>query len=337
MPFLSHLRKQREPQKRERARAWTRAQLFSNRFERRFARRFQMVVQNLEDRITEDLVETAAEAQSAEMVIAALPIGLYAPLTKASTRILKQPEDVLPDLSFDEQLDILLATLLAEKAELELGVLLGKLTAGDRSRVADFRFDIVNPHSIAWLRTHRLELIRGIQSNTESAIRDAIKEAIEQGISAPATARRIRDTIGLTAPQQKHLAKVRAQLEAADPPLSRREIENMVAANRRRKLKVRSEAIAQTEITRAESQGQMDMWRSVRDEGLLDAETMKRWVAASTADALCRSLHNAEPVPLDGNFVVSAGEFFAPPAHPRCRCSLVLVFPGDLTAEESAA
>jgi len=92
----------------------------------------------------------------------------------------------------------------------------------------------------------------------------------------------------------------------------------------------RASNIARTETIRASNDGQDAAWRGARAQGLLDANAQKEWIAADD-ERLCPTCGalNGEKTAWDGAFALP-GELTTishPPAHPRCRCSVTLVFP----------
>jgi len=83
----------------------------------------------------------------------------------------------------------------------------------------------------------------------------------------------------------------------------------------------RANTIARTETMRAASEGRMQAWNQGLTQGFISPLWEKEWVAEASACQICLPL-NGKRVPVKGSF--SVGE---PPAHPNCRCDVILVPP----------
>lgn len=97
--------------------------------------------------------------------------------------------------------------------------------------------------------------------------------------------------------------------------------------HRTRLLKVRAETIARTEIMAAQNMGRYHGWLQLQRAGLVPATAQKRWIVAP--DGTRRGDPCPICKPLGGALVPLAETFpngvLMPPAHPRCRCTAVLV------------
>ncbi len=186
-----------------------------------------------------------------------------------------------------------------------------------------FSFRLTVPEAIAWAEQQVGRLIVEIDAATRDAIRALVVRALSEGGPPVAVARVIRGMIGLhsrwaVAVFNRQLALERAGWSAARVS---RETSRYYA----QLLKTRSETIARTEIMKAANEGRAESWRQARSQGLLPANPMKQWMAASGAEENCAALDGTQ-VPMDDTFAGGAfGDVDMPPLHPGCRCVAILV------------
>jgi len=141
---------------------------------------------------------------------------------------------------------------------------------------------LVNQAAVDWAKTHAGELVDGVTETARNFIGDAVADYFEDGL-----------TIG----------DLRERLERVYGPK-------------------KAEEIAQTEVTRAAVEGEIEMVEEIRKSGI---EMTPIW-QTNNDDLVC-------PIcgPMNGRmgqYVGSVpmwehpdlGEIGAPPAHPRCRC-----------------
>lgn len=126
---------------------------------------------------------------------------------------------------------------------------------------------------------------------------------------------------GLTDQQTSRLIKQARAIADQYPNISadayRKKLDRLGDKGRR----YRAETIARTETIRITNQARLDEWNQVTDAGLLPDQLGKQWVTAVTdVCEECQAL-SGDVVALDETF--GAG-YEAPPAHPRCRCTIVL-------------
>jgi hypothetical protein len=76
-----------------------------------------------------------------------------------------------------------------------------------------FRFNTLNPKLITWLQTYSLGLIRQIDETTRDGIREHLITGMRAGVNPKQVAVEIKQSIGLTASQMKHVANYRKELE----------------------------------------------------------------------------------------------------------------------------
>ncbi len=226
---------------------------------------------------------------------------------------------VLPD-TVKRLLDPLLGRTFA------LGVSLGAELIGVEE--GPLGFDLKNPLSIAWVREHGAELVTELTDSTRAGVRALVLRSQEQGIAPTDLAEEIRRVVGLHSRQIEAVAKFRARLVEGGESAAR--VERRVAKYADALLDYRAMNIARTETINASSAGQEALWQAAANEGLLDREeTTRVWSTAQDDRVdikICESLDEAE-TSLDAPFEHPNGEaYFRPPAHPGCRCAVVLRF-----------
>lgn len=216
-----------------------------------------------------------------------------------------------------------------------------------------FAFDADNPAVQAIIRSRTANLVINIEGSTRNTLKEITEEAIRRGMPPRETAKLVRRTVSLTPRQalavQRFQEKVvmgdtgaltafqrnsvrrtlrqRGPLEAGQlDELRVSQLDRVVDEYSARQLQLRAETIARTETFDAVNQGQLAVWQQAADQGLYDRNTaMKEWVV--TADdrlcPICRPLQGVK-VPMDELFPQVFLQ--APPAHPRCRCFMAIVF-----------
>lgn len=208
-----------------------------------------------------------------------------------------------------------------QTAELEAALLSTRLSA-------TMAFDAANPFAVAWADRAAARLVTQVSEETRQAIRLMIRESIADGISWVRTARRIRETIGLT--DRLAEAVINYSRRLAEAGRAEAQIDRMTQRYFHKLLTYRSEMIARTEIITASNAGQQALWRQARDRGLIqDAHTARIWIVTPDdrlCAAICEPMADQRAGPgLDVPFTTGEGEEVdQPPAHPNCRCAMAL-------------
>lgn len=197
----------------------------------------------------------------------------------------------------------------------------GILTRNPKIRIVG-AFDVTNPLVNDWIRQHSAELVTQIGEESRQAIRDLVARAYADGIPAQSLARMIRSSIGLTSRNARAVANMRARMVADGKNADI--IEKATERYAARLLRRRAEMIARTELIKAETQGQLALWKQQAEAGNIDGRIAGvRWIVTPD-DRLCPQCE-----PLD-EVVMGLGETFpggadGPPLHPNCRCTVALV------------
>jgi hypothetical protein len=217
-------------------------------------------------------------------------------------------------------------------------------------------FDQTNFRAVAAMRENQLRLIQGFTQQQRDAARQALIEGITEGLNPREIARRFRESIGLTANQERAVSNYRRALEdldrdalrrqlrdrrfdptveraiANDRPLTRSQVDRMTERYRQRMLIFRSETIARTEALRSVHAGAHEMYLQAIENGELNPDTLAReWNTAR--DERVRSSHRfmhgqkrgvLEPfLSGDGNQLMFPGDPRAPASDTiECRCAV---------------
>jgi SPP1 gp7 family putative phage head morphogenesis protein len=185
------------------------------------------------------------------------------------------------------------------------------------------RFDIKNRFAEKAAIDHRARLVRDVSSATQRAISHVVNKGLVEGIAPRELAKLIKPMIGLTSNQASSALTLRKTMlmSGASPATTSKVVGRWIE----KKLKERAVTIARTEIIRASNAGQHAAWNDAIDKQLIRVGGEPReWLAADSERTcpICVGL-DGEIVPFDQPF--STGAMY-PPTHPRCRCSVGLVY-----------
>jgi len=200
-----------------------------------------------------------------------------------------------------------------------------------------FRFDLDNPYAIEAAARQIAALPVGVHESTMRAVRDIVERGFIEGFPPRDMARQIealRPAIGLDPRRAGALRNYQADLLAGGS--SPAEVARLADIYERKLLRQRTETIARTETITAQNAGKQASWEAAREGGLILEGTKREWVAGMGSDRTCEvciSL-DAQKVGMDEAFYspVTGRSYQMPPAHPSCRCTVVLRT--ELSAEE---
>lgn len=207
----------------------------------------------------------------------------------------------------------------------------GVLTAAELTQATGVTigFDLVNPRAVEWASTHAAAMVREITAGQQQMIRDLVTNAqAGQGETVYTLAKKLRDVVGLLDAQAAAVDKFEARL--IEQGVGGDALAKRVQRYANAQLAKRAETIARTEIQAASYQGQLESWQQGVEQGQLDPNRSKRVWLVHDDDRL-------DPIvcePMDEQkrefakpFTTGTGQsIMRPPAHPRCRCSMVLEF-----------
>jgi hypothetical protein len=228
----------------------------------------------------------------------------------------------------DELHDVLLETLIlggraAARTIDETGTFLTRNAALNVRYLRPFviSFDETNPLAERWAREHSAELITEISQETRKAVRVAIHQGFEQGLTPRQTALTIRNLVGLT--ERQTIALLRRQAMRIEAGSSAADSIRWLRRNSEQQVRKRALMIARTETIAASNEGQRQLWQQSIDKGLLAPTVERIWIV--TPDdrncSLCQAMAG-ERATISGLF---KDGFSGPPLHPNCRCATGLV------------
>lgn len=194
-----------------------------------------------------------------------------------------------------------------------------------------FSFDKTNPNSLAFAARRAGALVTSIDEMTRTAIRKIIIDAFNEQLDYRATARRIKNVVGLHPRWAEAVVKFEKREFVRMVRLGMKETTARIKSQERAvryadQLKSkRATMIARTEIQIAQNEGRYEGWKQASKEGFIDPQTGKMWVTAKderTCD-ICGPL-DGEIVPWNGVFSIGLE---TPIVHPHCRCITIIVPP----------
>lgn len=184
-------------------------------------------------------------------------------------------------------------------------------------------FTLANPYTVPWLEQRTAELVVEITTTTREAIRETVAQLYLEGGSPQRLARRVKPLIGLRSDQMRAVLRRGEELTAAG--VSQAAQTRALDAYGRKLLRQRAELIARTETIFAQAAGQNQSFQLAVDQGLVLAGSVRVWVAdpGERTCPICIDLDGQEQ-PIGGMFESIVGPLEMPPAHPNCRCAIVL-------------
>ncbi len=202
-------------------------------------------------------------------------------------------------------------------------------------------FNQVNEAAIRWAEQNAAVLVTG-QVDTDLIAR-IVTDATTRGIHPSITARNIERIVPLT-----RLHGIAVERLRNAPGVTPEHASRVADRKAKKLLRWRANNIARTEAIRSANMGQQIVWDTAQDLGLIPQGTRKVWLATgdSRTCPIC-SVLDGKTVAVDAEFQVKEqatsftrqGSSFTvagtkplksphaertPPAHPACRCSLIL-------------
>jgi SPP1 gp7 family putative phage head morphogenesis protein len=193
-------------------------------------------------------------------------------------------------------------------------------------------FNKTNPNSLAFAQRRAGELITSIDTLTRESIRKIIIDAFNEQIDYRATARRIKNVVGLHPKWADAVTKFEkdefARLLKKGMKEEVARAKAMERANRYSdSLKSkRATMIARTEIQIAQNEGRYEGWKQAAQEGYVDVESQKMWVIAQD-ERTCEICLELDGETVGWNEPFSNGDETPGRAHPHCRCVMVILPP----------
>jgi len=158
-------------------------------------------------------------------------------------------------------------------------------------------------------------MVTGITESTMKGLSEIITSGLDNQIGVDGLARKLKSQIGLNAEQVKAINNLEVKLIKEGKTAA--EIQKILDSETKKKIKKRSEVIANTEMRKAVSEG---------EDTVMKSRGAKYKVAMSTGDSdvsdICAMNEAAGPIPIDDSF--PSGDDTTP-FHPDCRCSITYI------------
>lgn len=218
------------------------------------------------------------------------------------------------------------------------------------------RWNEVNPRVLEWAERYTLQVLpAGMTARNVQYTRDLIITGMESGWGAEKIGRMITAEVPLLPNHQDAINRM--ALKMANDGASARYIERMVARRTKKLTRWRANMIARTETMRAANMGQIFTWETAQQLNYLPDFTRKVWLATGDDRTcpICAEMDGQTVAVLDESGIL--GEQFevthkatsmtaqgkvlstaplskpyatmSPPAHPQCRCTMILDIPDD--------
>jgi SPP1 gp7 family putative phage head morphogenesis protein len=193
-------------------------------------------------------------------------------------------------------------------------------------------FNKTNPNSLAFARRRAGELITSIDAMTRNSVRKAIIDAFNEGLDYRATARRIKNVVGLhprwadavtNFEKNEYARLVKGGMKEANARA--KAIERSTRYSESLKSK-RATMIARTEIQIAQNEGRQEGWNQAAEQGYVDAESQKMWIIAQD-ERTCDICSDLDGETVGWNETFSSGHKTPGRVHPNCRCTMVIIPP----------
>lgn len=196
-------------------------------------------------------------------------------------------------------------------------------------------FNRVDQRTADYAANRSSGLIVEINQSNRLAVRRVIAGSFTSPYTVDETARRLRKMVGLHTRWANAVLKfddanvVRLIKDGYSPDEARARADVLTKRYRDKLIRRRAEMIARTEIQQAENFGRQAGWEAGNFVGYIDGASMKEWRTAPLRSQYgppceeCMAVRGTR-VPWNGAF---SNGFMFPPAHPHCRCTVVLVPP----------
>lgn len=193
----------------------------------------------------------------------------------------------------------------------------------------------INPKVIQYAQTRSAALVTGINDANRLALRRILSDSMAQGLSPRETAKIVQRSIGLHTRwaravnnfEQSTVQQLTRQ--GLTPAQALRRAQPQVTRYRNLLIRKRAAMIARTEIQMAQNMARQSAWRMAADAGILEPDTQKEWLVAPAESKLgvaCPVCLELAGERVQWNAAFHTGHL-VPPAHPHCRCTVVLVPP----------
>lgn len=200
----------------------------------------------------------------------------------------------------------------------------GSVAAKSVPDLGALRYDLTNPRVVDYLQARTGALISGVTDDFQVSVQQMVAGRLggttdTQGLARD-IGRELRGSIGLDPVSAGALRNAAASGKFVGKDLD---------AYEQRLLDRRAENIARTETAYATNAGQMAVWESAKEQGLLEEGASKVWICDARPCEDCAPMDGLM-VGLDEEFLAPSGvRVLNPPLHPRCRCAISMSPDGE--------
>lgn len=227
-------------------------------------------------------------------------------------------------------------------------------TPSPESLIGAFRFDLDDPRAKAWASAESGRLITNMADEQRAVMRDVVSRSFNANQTRQQMSNALRETLNTISPgteygnitsrliganvngltRQSERAVWNTMNRVADEVAARgitgekalEQVRRQVDKHADKLRKSRARTIARTELAMAAEEGRQQAWDQAADKGLINRATATKVWSASPMDVcvICGRLQGTKQ-PMSGSWQTNAGTVKHPPAHPNCRCTMVLV------------
>lgn len=195
------------------------------------------------------------------------------------------------------------------------------------------RYDLNNPRIQEYLSGRSGALIKDVTDGFQGLVQNMMRGRFAQGLTTQTIADNLLEEnskLGMVLKGGVGLDERSAQAAAnfAANGAAARDVEGYMERLDER----RAEMIARTEVIAALNQGELAVWDSAAEQGVIDPETtMRVWSCdPDPCPKICAPMDGIM-VGFDEEFILPQGDsVIAPPAHPSCRCRVLLQADGEI-------
>lgn len=203
--------------------------------------------------------------------------------------------------------------------------------AGGASQLAEIgkltgmgvKFDLRNYEAEAWIKQYAADQVKYIEATQKKTIRQIVLRGFQEGLTQQEQSREIRKHIGLLPNHYTAVQNYKSELLKSGMDESTSEL--LTDKYRKKLLKYRADTIGLTEGHTAANEGFSHANEEAVKRGILqENEYLEKWLYTNDGKvcAIC-IVNNGKTAPI--------GELRIP-AHPRCRCTKILVRNPDYEA-----
>lgn len=192
------------------------------------------------------------------------------------------------------------------------------------------RMDATNPQLYRHTAERKDKYLQDLILPSREQVFDIAGRASIEGWDTDTTTEALSQIVGLNGRQQVALNNKRTKLIEGgyDDAYISEQMQKQSDAY----LAQRLQTIAVTEVRAATGAAQLEAWYAMQDQGLIGPDAQKQWVvgAEDACPKICFPI-DGQIVPLREDFILGNGKPCAMGglAHPRCRCSAILLDEGE--------